>query len=205
MAFISNATTIIDAGAFSANLGSLVHIKTLTGSNVSNLSFVHGTSSVVFDGTYAAYQFFIQLNPAVNEHSCIFKTSTDSGSNYTNPMTTTYWYAYHQESDGSTGSGYEGQADLAQGTSGQFLNIFHGNNADDVVTGVLTIFNPANTTFVKQFLGDFTYNNNANYPANSQSHIAGYINTTSAVNAIQFATNSGNLDGVIKMYGIKDS
>lgn len=205
MAFISNATTLIDAGAFSANLGSMVHIKTLTGSNVSNLSFVHGASSVVFDGTYPVYQFFIQLNPAVNEHSCRFKTSTDSGSNYTNPITSTYWYGYHQESDGAASGGYEGQADLGQGTSGQFLNIFHGNNADDVVAGVLTIFNPANTTFVKQFLGDFSYNNNANYPANSQSHIAGYINTTSAVNAIQFDANSGNIDGVIKMYGIKDS
>ena len=52
MAFISNGTTMLDAGAFSVSLGSIVHIKTLTASSSANLSFVHGTSSVVFDSTY---------------------------------------------------------------------------------------------------------------------------------------------------------
>jgi hypothetical protein len=34
--------------------------------------------------------------------------------------------------------------------------------------------------------------------------MAGYGNTTSAVNAIQFKMSSGNIDdGTIKMYGIK--
>jgi len=42
MAIISNAVTIADAGAFSVNLGSMVHIKTLTASNSSTLSFVDG-------------------------------------------------------------------------------------------------------------------------------------------------------------------
>jgi hypothetical protein len=37
-------------------------------------------------------------------------------------------------------------------------------------------------------------------------HIAGYGNTTSAVDAIQFKFSSGNIDaGIIKLYGIKDS
>jgi hypothetical protein len=35
---------------------------------------------------------------------------------------------------------------------------------------------------------------------------AGYLNTTSAVDAIQFKQSSGNIDaGTIKLYGIKDS
>ena len=38
MAVISNGTTIADAGAFSVNLGSMVHIKTLTSSNSGDLS-----------------------------------------------------------------------------------------------------------------------------------------------------------------------
>ena len=49
MAIISNATTIADAGAFSVGLGAMTHIKTLTASSSSNLTFVHGTSSVVLD------------------------------------------------------------------------------------------------------------------------------------------------------------
>ena len=40
MAFISNGTTMLDATAFSASLGSMVHIKTLTASNSGDLSFL---------------------------------------------------------------------------------------------------------------------------------------------------------------------
>ena len=57
MAVISNGTTIADAGAFSVNLGSMVHIKTLTASNSGDLSFVHGSSNVVLDSTYPIYLF----------------------------------------------------------------------------------------------------------------------------------------------------
>ena len=57
MAFISNGTTMLDAGAFSVSLGSMVHIKTLTASSSATISFVHGTSNVVFDGTYKEYLF----------------------------------------------------------------------------------------------------------------------------------------------------
>ena len=36
-------------------------------------------------------------------------------------------------------------------------------------------------------------------------YCAGYFNTTSAINAVQFKMESGNFDGTIKMYGIKGS
>ena len=37
----------------------------------------------------------------------------------------------------------------------------------------------------------------------NQRRQAGYINTTSAINAIQFKMSSGNIDsGVIKLYGV---
>jgi hypothetical protein len=36
--------------------------------------------------------------------------------------------------------------------------------------------------------------------------IAGYGNTTSAINAIRFEMSSGNIDdGIIKLYGVKKS
>ena len=35
------------------------------------------------------------------------------------------------------------------------------------------------------------------------NHVAGYFNTTSAINAIRFSMSSGNIDsGVIKLYGV---
>ena len=37
----------------------------------------------------------------------------------------------------------------------------------------------------------------------TQSYVAGYINTTTAITRVQFKFNSGNIDsGIIKMYGI---
>ena len=40
-------------------------------------------------------------------------------------------------------------------------------------------------------------------PGTQNVYHAGYFNTTSAINGIQFKFNSGNIDsGVIKLYGI---
>ena len=57
MAVISNGTTLLDAGALSVASGSMTLIKTLTASSSATLSFVHGASDVVFDGTYKEYVF----------------------------------------------------------------------------------------------------------------------------------------------------
>ena len=40
-------------------------------------------------------------------------------------------------------------------------------------------------------------------PHSVQSFVAGYINSTSAVDAVQFKMSSGNIDsGTIKLYGV---
>ena len=53
MGLISNGTTVFDAGAMASGFGSsMVFIKKLTASSSATLSFVHGASGVVFDGTY---------------------------------------------------------------------------------------------------------------------------------------------------------
>ena len=71
---------------------------------------------------------------------------------------------------------------------------------DFCCAGTLTLFNPSSTTFVKHFISNCN-GNNANYSQNEFS--AGYFNTTSAIDAIQFKMASGNIDsGVIKLYGI---
>ena len=39
-----------------------------------------------------------------------------------------------------------------------------------------------------------------------QDFVAGYCNTTSAIDGVQFSMTSGNIDaGTFKLYGIKDS
>ena len=59
----------------------------------------------------------------------------------------------------------------------------------------------SSTTFVKHFMSNV--NNVAYVDRSFNNYSAGYGNTTSAVDAIQFKMSSGNLDaGSIKLYGI---
>jgi len=72
---------------------------------------------------------------------------------------------------------------------------------DASASGILHLFDPSNTTFVKHFMG--SVNVMTDNPATDQTFLAGYFNTTSAIDAIQFKMASGNIDsGVIKMYGV---
>ena len=185
--------------------GSLVPIKTLTASGSATLSFVHGTDGVVLDSTYPIYRFeFINCHPATDNTDFTFNMSTDSGSNYNVTKTTTAFEANHSEDNGTAFLGYVASRDLAQSTAVQDLILDVGNGADESCSGTLTIFNPSSTTFVKHFISVFNGYQSINLSQNF--YVAGYGNTTSAINAFQFKFDSGNIDsGKIKLYGIKDS
>ena len=192
--------------AASASSGAMTHIKTLTASSSSTLSFVDGSSDVVLDNTYPIYLFkFINIHPSSNTSALDFQGSTDSGSNYNTTMTTTAFYASGDEAGSNTQFFYFASEDQAQGTSFQSISLYDtGNENDESGVGELIIFNPSNTTFVKQFISNFAGTSRYNYP--NTGYVAGYFNTTSAIDAIQFKMDSGNIDsGTIKLYGIKDS
>ena len=204
MGLISNGTTLLDAGALDSGVasGSMTLIKTLTASSSATLSFVDGASNVVFDGTYKEYVFkFINIHPNADGPDYTFNVSIDGGSNYNVSKTSTHFNARQSESD-STGFSYITNNDLANGTGFQIIGDGVGGSADECLVGTLQIFDPANTTFVKHFISSVN-----NYRTNDDTYnvfTAGYVNTTSAVNAIQFKCSSGNTDsGTIKMYGIK--
>ena len=200
MPFISNGTTILDNGAFSVGLGNKLLLSTQTASASASISFTSG-----IDSTYDVYQFeFINIHPATTSNFT-FNLSTDSGSNYNVTKTTTYHSAYHNEGDTVTALPFADANALAQSTSFQMLTEATGSGADECASGMLTLFNPSSTTYVKHFIS--TANNYFQSPAYSINlFVAGYGNTTSAVNAIQFKMSSGNIDaGTIKMYGIKGS
>ena len=206
MAIISNAVTIADAGAFSASLGSMTLIKTITiSSDTGTVSFVDGASSVVLDDTYPIYQFdFINIHPSEDDRQLQFNMSVDTGSNYNVAKTTTYFLAQHSENNDTAQVAYNGTHDLAQGTGFQTLALAQGNANDEGVSGSLTLFNPSSTTFVKHFT---SVTNNVAYVDRSFNNTsAGYGNTTSAVDAIQFKFSGGSIgSGIFKLYGIKDS
>ena len=209
MALVKYNNNSISAVTSAASIpsGALTHIKTLTASSSSTLSFVHGSSDVVLDSTYPIYKFeFINCHPANNLVQFQFNMSADSGSNYNVTKTTTIFVALH-DSTGSSGLTYRTNQDLAQGTGFQSLSSDVGNLDDDSVSGSLYLFNPSSTTFVKHFIA--TTNRKAVFAGTiylETTFIAGYGNTTSAIDGVRFQFNTANIDaGKIKLYGIKDS
>ena len=211
MAFVSNGTTILDAGAFSASLGAMTLIKTITASSSSTVSFVHGSSSVVLDNTYPIYLIKVinaHRSSTGNEQTFTFNLSADTGANYNVAKTTTLFDAYERENDGSKGFNYIASQDLAQGTGFQNLTpeVELGQDNDASSSGELFLFNPSSTTYVKHFMWTGNHMSYYSTPWSINSYVAGYGNTTSAVDAIQFKMTSGNIDaGTFKLYGIKDS
>ena len=181
--------------------GSTTLIKTLTASSSSDLSFVDGSSSVVLDSTYKEYLFiFNNIHPATDQTNLVFQGNVAGGSGYDETMTTTTFQAQHSEG-GSSELSYEAGMDQAQGTAFQRIAHEIGNDNDQSSSGFLRIFNPSSTTFVKHFIAE-----SQSYRYNDYSHrlfTAGYFNTTSAIDEIQFKMSSGNIDaGDICLYGI---
>ena len=182
--------------------GAMTFIKKLTASSSSTLSFVDGSSDVVLDNTYKEYIFiFNNIHPSADGSQFLFNLSVDAGSNYNVTKTTTAFRSFHSEDDSATGLGYYTGGDLAQSTDFQRFADSLGNDNDQSLSGTFTLFNPSSTTFVKHFIANVNYSYDADYSL--QYFLAGYGNTTSAVDAIQFKMNSGNIDsGTIKLYGV---
>ena len=196
MALISNGTTIFDAGAVSSSFkGAMTFISKTTASSDANVGITSG-----IDSTYKEYIFiFKNIHPA--NDSVVFQTnfSSDGGSNYNVTKTTTNFECTITES-GTLGFKYGTGDDIAQGTGYQRTGLV-GNDNDECVTGYLHLFNPSSTTFVKHFIS-----RTHGYYAGSyawSNFMAGYCNTTSAINAVNFQMSSGNVDsGDILLYGI---
>ena len=185
--------------------GKMTLIKEQTASSSASISFVDGSSDVVLDSTYPIYLFkFINIHPATNSTDFDFQVSTNGGSAYGVNITSTWFQSAHNESGTTTGLSYETAEDLAQSTSFQTLNQDIKNDADSSNSGELYVFNPSSTTFVKHFMAVNQCMQSTPYSV--QSFCDGYVNTTSAIDAIQFKMSSGNIDsGTIKLYGIKGS
>jgi len=199
----NNSLTAVTALPASVPTGSLTLIKSITASSSSSISFVDGTSNVVFDDTYKSYIFkFIDIHPATDNVYLSFQGNAVGGSGFNETITSTFFRAGHAENDGDAFLSYDASNDQAQGSAFQHITRNIGNGNDECAVGTLQIFNPASTTFVKHFIattqiyysGDYSY----------ETFIAGYINTTSAIDEIQFKMDSGNIDsGIIKLYGVK--
>ena len=196
---VKNVTTFGSVTGGSMNFIS----KTTISSPTSSVQFTSG-----IDNTYKEYLFyFVNLHPNSNSEPDIrMNFSIDGGSNYNVTKTTTAFYARHAENDDFASISYESDSDLAQSTANQAVGLNMESDNDGSLVGYLHLFNPSSTTFVKHFIMETAYMHD--YPAAWTQKYGGYINTTSAVNAVSFIgeyaeNQSGNIDaGTIILYGI---
>ena len=171
-------------------------ISTATASGASSVDITSG-----IDSTYDEYMFvFTDINPATDDAYFTFQVNASGQSGFNEVMTTTWFGATHLESGGTAALAYGTWADQAQGTGYQYLTESVGNGADESCAGILHLFSPSNTTYVTHFYS--TFNIYRHSSGSTNAFTAGYINTTSAIDEISFKHSSGNIDGVIQMYGI---
>jgi len=172
-------------------------ISTHTASDAANVDITSG-----IDSTYDEYMFvFTDINPATDDVHFGFQVNAVGGDSFDETMTTTYFQAFHKEDDSDTPNVvYTTARDQAQGTSYQAITEAQGNGGDESAAGILHLFNPSSTTYVKHFYSRM--NDYISVNRTSDNYVAGYVNTTSAIDEISFKMTSGNFDGVIQMYGI---
>ena len=178
--------------------GKMTLLQTQTASSSASISF---TSNI--DSTYPIYVFkFINIHPSADA-SFTFQADTGTNTNYNQTITSSAFNAYHYENDGAYDLTYNTNKDLAQSSNFQRIGTLNSEN-DDSCNGILHIFQPSDTTFVKHFL--CVMNSSAVTPATYNDFVGGYFNTTTAITRFQFKMSTGNIDsGTIKLYGIKGS
>jgi hypothetical protein len=185
----------------------LTYIASVTASSSATLSFTTG-----IDSTYNEYQFhFVNMHPQTDSVNFQFQVNAHDGSSqltgFNETITSTFFYAYHRENDALYALTYNAGNDQAQGTAYQIALTAQANNNDTGASGILTLYDPASTTYVKHFtiegVAVHTENTVEGQAFALDHHVAGYINTTNAITQISFQMHSGNIDsGTIHMYGV---
>ena len=173
-------------------------IATATASASATLEFTTG-----IDSTYDAYEFrFTNMHAATDNVNLTFQVNATDGADFNDsPITSTFFSAGHTEADTYPGLGYEASFDQAQGTAYQVIGLYFGDQNDESGSGVMTLYAPSSTTYVKHWTSEIQVVTRDEYSRIGYS--AGYINDATAIDEISFKMSSGNIDvGTIKMYGI---
>ena len=178
--------------SFADDSGGLVLLQTVTASNDTTVTV--GSSSL-FTSTYKVYQIHV-INAHPTDNTVEFRCRMSKGGSVI--TASEYEYARHQVTYNSTsgvvrGSNSDGIVNLAESV---------GNAGEKSVSGVHTLYNPAETTFRK--LVNFysvSVDVNSNFAMNNgmYAHEGG----SGAIDGMQFFFNGGNIEsGTFKLYGV---
>ena len=190
----NQSLTAITALPSAVSGGTLNLLSTQTASSSSTITFDSG-----IDSTYKEYIFkYYDIHPS--EGVMLAVNFRDGSTAYDATKTGTFFEAYQNEGGSSTALGYVTDYDIAQGTGVQRLG-YVGNENDESLAGTLHLFNPSDTTFVKNYIATTPGLHGSDLALTS--YVAGYINVTAAIDGVQFSMTSGNIDtGTFKMYGV---
>ena len=184
--------------------GKLTLISSATASSSTSVDFTSG-----IDSTYDEYVFYgLDINPSVGGSgtdgpSFQWQANASGGSGFNETITSSAFGAYHREDGTSTSLTYITSSDQGNGTSYQHLANNVGAMSDASLCFELHLFSPSSTSKVKHFYSRSVNSNDDEPPYAWQYFMAGYINTTSAIDEISFNVSSGNFDGNIYMFGVK--
>ena len=171
-------------------------LQTQTASSSSTITF---DSNI--DSTYKEYQIhWTDVHPSASGEK--FQVNFKDGSTaYDATKTTTAFESYNNEADNNSALTYQSGNHLSQSTSAQHISDGLGNENDESCVGILTIYAPADTTFVKHFIIEANMYNGGDFSVHD--FIGGYINTATAIDGVQFSMTSGSIDvGTFKLYGV---
>ena len=192
----NQSLTAITALPSAVTGGAITLLATETASSSSTVEF---DSNI--DDTYKEYQIHIIQAHCSADNQILQMGFRDGSTAYDATKTTTYFNAMHKEDDSSTSLGYNTDQDQAQATG--FLNVSEalGADNDQCANVIITLYDPSNTTFIKHFTARTAYVHQND--RSIDAFIAGYCNTTSAIDGVQFKMDSGNIDaGTFKLYGV---
>ena len=200
MGVISNGTTLLDAGAIDSGIpkGAMTLLSTNTlSSAAATVDITSGLTS-----TYDSYIIkIINMHPANNAAQPTFQVDTGTNTNYnTTIAAATHFVASQNEGDTGGGIGYynENTGDI---TSFLRIGVSTGNDNDQNLNATLQLFNPASSTFNKQFI--LRSSSNTADDHEHDFYLGGIFNTTTAITRVRFKFSAGNIDaGIFKLYGI---
>ena len=193
----NQSMTAITALPSGVSAKSMILLSTTTASSSDTIDITSG-----IDDTYKGYIIkIIDAHPASDDQHFNIQFNAAGGSGFNETITSTHFKSTHGEDDSSAEIGYDTGGDQAQGTSYQRLSQPVGNGNDECLSGIIHLYDPSSTTFVKHFMSRMVYY----YPTNQahETYVAGYVNTTTAIDEISFKFLSGNIDaGTFKLYGV---
>ena len=174
--------------------GAMTLLSTQTASSDSTITFASG-----IDSTYKEYIFkYYDVHPSAGVRLAV--NFRDGSTDYDASKTSSFFEVYQNEAGTSTSLAYVTDYDLSNATGVQSIG-YIGNENDESCAGTLHLYDPSSTTFVKHFIATTPGYHGSNLALTS--YVAGYCNTTAAIDGVQFSMSSGNIDaGVIKMNGV---